>query len=204
MLPARKLGLWLLEEKKSPRSKWESYGRIFSLSQEKKFVPRWFPPSNVSTSGHAAFSSAGAANHWAPLPLDAAFGKERVGVWSCCGIKRYHKNHISAVRGQWGTRECWMPGKHSAFWMLPGALSGQCDWTPCLSSDMLPSWLLSLQPGKETAERSNHLLCLYLALECLFWRQSNENHPKEVLCWWENYERPKKGVIKKFAVQVEL
>lgn len=120
-------------------------------------------------------------------------------------MKRYHKNPMpqtpvcceGTVWGQ-GNAEC--QGRCE----LPGALSGQCDWTPCLSLDMLTSWLLSLQSGKETAEKSNHLLCIYLAQECFVWRQSNENHPKEVLCWWENYERPKKGVIKKFAVQVEL
>lgn len=129
------------------------------------------------------------------------FGKERVGVWSSWrGSQEPHApNPCLLWEDSVGTRECWMPGKVWAPWSFVRTV-----WLDTLSKLGQADHLLSLQSGKETAEKSNHLLGLYLALECFVWRQSNENHPKEVLCWWENYERPKKGVIKKFAVQAEL
>lgn len=203
MLPARKLGLWLLEGKRSLRSKWDSYGRNFSLSQEKKFVcPDGFLHQMLTASGHAAFSSVGGANHseflWHWI---LHLVKRGMGSGGAVGsheevAQEPHAPNPCLLRGDSvGTRECWMPGKVWAPWSFVRTV-----WPDTLSK----LGLLSLQSGRETAEKSNHLLCLYLALEGFVWRQSNENHPKEVLCWWENYERPKKGVIKKFAVQDEL
>lgn len=172
-------------------------GEISLCNMKRSLCPDGFLHQMLTASGHAALSTAGGANpfellwHWI-LHL-AKRGLGSALLWD--PIKRCQKSLMpqspvcceGTVWGQ-GSAEC--QGRCE----LPGV----CQvWLGTLSklgpADQLT---LSLQSGKETAEKSNHLLCLYLALECFVWRQHNENHPKEVLCWWENYERPKKGVIK--------
>lgn len=171
-----------------------------SLCHNKRSLcPDGFLHQMLTASGHAAFSSVGGANHLDFL-WHCILHLAKRGLGSGVPVdhmKRYHRNPMPQTpvccEGTVMGRECWMPGEVWAPWS-----SVRMVW-PCPGWDMLTNWVLSLQSGKATAEKSNHLLRLYLALECFVWRQSNENHPKEVLCWWENYERPKKGRYKKIC-----